>query len=115
VLYCVFLGRINTVSQSVSQSAVQFVFSYTSIVSSYLIFHYILSPDRDRDQNYGLETEPERVVWTPMLRPRLIRYRPGDGETISPRRRWQFDGGKNRGGSTSVRGRVRSPQSAHLW
>ena len=24
-------------------------------------------------------------------------------------RRWQFDGGKNRGGSTSVRGRVRSP------
>jgi len=24
-------------------------------------------------------------------------------------RRWQFDGGKNRGGSTSVRGRFRSP------
>jgi len=28
-----------------------------------------------------------------------------------PPRRWQFDGGKNRGGSTSVRGRVRS---AHI-
>jgi len=26
-----------------------------------------------------------------------------------PLRRWQFDGGKNRGGYTSVRGRVRSP------
>jgi len=26
-------------------------------------------------------------------------------------RRWQFDGGKNRGGSTSVCGRVHSPQS----
>jgi len=33
--------------------------------------------------------------------------RPGGGETICPRR-WQFDGGKNRSGSTSVRGRVRS-------
>ena len=26
-----------------------------------------------------------------------------------PLRRWQFEGGKNRGGYTSVRGRVRSP------
>jgi len=30
------------------------------------------------------------------------RYRPGGCETICPRRRWQFDGGKNRGGSTSA-------------
>ena len=52
------------------------------------------------------------VLWTglspndPPLTP--TRYRLGDGETIFPRR-WQFDGGKNRGGSTSVRKRVRSP------
>jgi len=39
-------------------------------------------------------------------------YRPGGGETIYPRR-WQIDGGKNRGGSTSVCGR--GPQSAHRW
>ena len=39
-----------------------------------------------------------------------IRCRPGGCETICPPpRRWQFDGGKNRGGSTSVRGRIRSP------
>jgi len=43
------------------------------------------------------------------------RYRPGGGETICPRR-WQFDP-KNRGGSTSVRGRVRSPHisGGRLW
>jgi len=35
------------------------------------------------------------------------RYRPDGGETIRPRR-WQFDGGKNRGGSTGRR-------SPHLW
>jgi len=33
---------------------------------------------------------------------------PGAARRYAPRR-WQFDGGKNRGGSTSVRGRVRSP------
>jgi len=38
------------------------------------------------------------------------RYRPGGGRRDDmPPRRWQFDGGKNRGGSTSVRGPVRSP------
>ena len=38
------------------------------------------------------------------------RYRPGGSETICPApRRWQFDGGTNLGGSTSVRGRIRSP------
>ena len=36
------------------------------------------------------------------------RYRPGGGETLCPRQ-WQFDGGKNCGGFTSVRGRFRSP------
>ena len=35
----------------------------------------------------------------------LTSYRPGAGETY----RCQFDGGTNSGGSTSVRGRVRSP------
>jgi len=34
----------------------------------------------------------------------LNKFSPRGGETICPRRRWQFDGGKNRGGSTSVRG-----------
>jgi len=50
----------------------------------------------------------------------------GGGEMICPRR-WQFDGGvsfhrqsghrgsKNRGGSTSVRGRVRSPHTSGGW
>jgi len=33
---------------------------------------------------------------------------PGAARRYGPRR-WQFDGGKNRGGSTPVRGRVRSP------
>ena len=36
------------------------------------------------------------------------RYRPGASRRYAPRR-WHFDGGRNRGGSTSVRGRVRSP------
>jgi len=35
---------------------------------------------------------------------------PGAARRYAPPRRWQFDGGKNRGGSTSVRGRVRSPR-----
>ena len=34
---------------------------------------------------------------------------PGPARRYAPPRRRQFDGGKNRGGSTSVRGRVRSP------
>ena len=42
------------------------------------------------------------------------RQRRRGGETICPRR-WQFDGGKNRGGSTSVRGRVRSPHISSGW
>ena len=42
------------------------------------------------------------------IRDSISPHRPGDGETICPRR-WQFDGGKNRGGSTSVRRRLRSP------
>ena len=47
-----------------------------------------------------------------------VRYRPRCGETIFPApRRRQFDGGINRGGSTSVRGRVRSPHisGARRW
>ena len=34
---------------------------------------------------------------------------PGAARRYAPHRRLQFDGGKNRGGSTSVRGRIRSP------
>ena len=43
------------------------------------------------------------------------RQRRRGGETICRPRRWQFDGGKNRGGSTSVRGRVRSPHISSGW
>ena len=38
----------------------------------------------------------------------IARYRPEAARRYAPGR-WQFDGGKNRGGSTSVRGRVSSP------
>ena len=41
-----------------------------------------------------------------MVKQVIARERPDDD---MPPRRWQFDGGRNRSGSTSVRGRVRSP------
>ena len=60
---------------------------------------------------------PTSATPTPPTTPSLTRCRPGAGETICPPRRWQFGGGKNRGGSTSVRGRVRSPHisGARRW
>ena len=63
---------------------------------------------------------PYNTLALPCERVISIRYRPGGGETVCPRQ-WQFDGGisfrrqpghrgsKNRGGSTSVCGWVRSP------
>jgi len=43
------------------------------------------------------------------LRYGVASYRPGDGETICPPRRWQFDSRR-----IYVRPRT-GPQSAHLW
>jgi len=40
---------------------------------------------------------------------------PRAARRYAPSPQWQFDGGKNRGGSMSARGRVRSPHISGGW
>ena len=68
-----------------------------------------------RQTNGRLATDRQTDTCTPTLIAILrittgneTRYRPGAARRYAPRR-WQYDGSKNRGGSTSVRRRVRSP------
>jgi len=60
------------------------------------------------DQGYPIRGRQIQVGRVKIVDFRQTRYRPGRGETLCLRRR-QFDDSKNRGGSTSVCGRVRSP------
>ena len=54
---------------------------------------------------------PQRLLHASNTRVLGNKYRPGGGETMCPP---PADGSSTRGGSTSVRGRVRSPHTAKL-